>query len=46
VRTNGAVAVVALMEDNKMILTRQYRHPFRKMIVDLPAGGIMAGLKD
>jgi len=34
-----AVAVAALTEDNKMILTRQYRHPFRKVIHDIPAGG-------
>ena len=28
------------MHDNKMILTRQYRHPFRKIIHDIPAGGM------
>ena len=36
----GAVAVAAFTEDNKMILTKQYRHPFRKIIHDLPAGGV------
>ena len=35
----GAVAIAALTNDNKMILTRQYRHPFRKVIYDIPAGG-------
>jgi len=35
----GAVAVAAFTENNKMILTRQYRHPFRKIIYDIPAGG-------
>jgi len=35
----GAVAVAAFTEDDKMILTRQYRHPFRKIIYDIPAGG-------
>jgi len=39
----GAVAVAALTEDNKMILTKQYRHPLRKVICDLPAGGIKRG---
>ena len=36
----GAVAVAAFTEDNKMILTKQYRHPFRKIIHDIPAGGM------
>ncbi len=39
----GAVAVAALTEDNRMILTRQYRHPLRKLIHDLPAGGMHGG---
>jgi len=39
----GAVAVAAFTEDNKMILTRQYRHPLRKLIYDLPAGGMEDG---
>lgn len=39
----GAVAVAAFTNDNKMILTRQYRHPFRKLMYDLPAGGMMQG---
>ncbi|NIO36574.1 NUDIX domain-containing protein [Candidatus Bathyarchaeota archaeon] len=39
----GAVAVAAFTEDNKMILTKQYRHPFHKIIHDLPAGGMEDG---
>lgn len=39
----SAVAIAAFTEDNKMILTRQYRHPLRKLIYDLPAGGIEDG---
>lgn len=39
----AAVAVAAFTEDNKMILTKQYRHPFRKIIHDLPAGGMEDG---
>lgn len=34
-----AVAVAAFTEDNKMVLTRQYRHPMGKVIYDIPAGG-------
>jgi len=36
----GAVAVAAITHDNKMLLTRQYRHPLRQIIYDLPAGGM------
>lgn len=36
----SAVAVVALTEDNKIILSKQYRHPMGKIIYDLPAGGM------
>jgi len=39
----GAVAVAALTKDNKMILTKQYRHPLRRVIYDLPAGGMKDG---
>jgi ADP-ribose pyrophosphatase len=38
-----AVAVAAFTEDNKMLLVRQYRHPFRKIMYDLPAGGMKKG---
>ena len=39
----GAVAIAAFTKDDKMILTKQYRHPLGKMINDLPAGGIHIG---
>lgn len=39
----GAVAIAAFTKDNKMVLTKQYRHPLGKMINDLPAGGIHIG---
>jgi ADP-ribose pyrophosphatase len=42
-KTHGAVAVVACTDDNRVILTKQYRHPMRKIIADLPAGGIANG---
>lgn len=38
-----AVAVAAFTDDNKMILTKQYRHPLRMLICDLPAGGMHDG---
>lgn len=34
----NAVATLGLTEDNQVLLTRQYRHPVRKVILDLPAG--------
>jgi ADP-ribose pyrophosphatase len=37
-----AVATVALTDDGRVLLTRQYRHPIRKVILDLPAGGMQA----
>jgi ADP-ribose pyrophosphatase len=39
----GAVAVAAFTKENKMILTKQYRHPFGKLMEDLPAGGMTEG---
>ena len=39
----GAVAIAAFTEDSKIILTKQYRHPLRKLIYDLPAGGMKDG---
>lgn len=42
-KSSGAVAIAALTEDNKMILTKQYRHPFGKIIYDIPAGGVENG---
>jgi 8-oxo-dGTP pyrophosphatase MutT (NUDIX family) len=34
----GAVAIVALDEDDRVILVRQYRHPIGEYVVELPAG--------
>jgi ADP-ribose pyrophosphatase len=39
----NAVAIAAFTQDGKMILTKQYRHPFGKMILDMPAGGMKDG---
>lgn len=37
-RTAGAAAVVALDEDDRVLLLRQYRHPVRAELWELPAG--------
>ena len=38
VRHIGAVAVVALDDDGRVVLVRQYRHPVRAALWELPAG--------
>jgi len=39
----GTVAVAAFTEDNRMILTKQYRHPLGKIVYDIPGGAIEPG---
>jgi ADP-ribose pyrophosphatase len=39
----GAVAVMALLDDGALLLERQYRHPVRRVILEIPAGKIDAG---
>jgi len=34
----GAVAVLALDDDDNVLIVRQYRHPVRRRLVELPAG--------
>lgn len=34
----GGVAVVALDDDENVYVVRQYRHPFEKVIMEIPAG--------
>jgi 8-oxo-dGDP phosphatase len=38
VRHPGAVAVVAVDDDDRVVLVRQYRHPFGEYLWELPAG--------
>ncbi|MGH2522327.1 MAG: NUDIX hydrolase [Anaerolineales bacterium] len=38
-----SVATVALTAERQIILTRQYRHPIRAVIYDLPAGRLKSG---
>lgn len=39
----GAVAVVPLMPDGKIVLVRQYRHPVGEIMLELPAGKLDPG---
>ena len=39
----GAVAVIPLLDDGRMVLVRQYRYPIAKTIVEFPAGKLDAG---
>ena len=34
----GAVTIIAVTNDNKVILVKQYRHPVKKELYELPAG--------
>ncbi|TRZ37670.1 NUDIX hydrolase [Niallia circulans] len=34
----GAVAVIAITEDNKLVVVEQYRKAFEKAIIEIPAG--------
>lgn len=42
VKHPGAVAVVALTKDNRLVVVEQYRKPLEKMTVELPAGKLEA----
>jgi ADP-ribose pyrophosphatase len=39
----GAVAVVPLLDDGRLVLVRQYRYPIGRTIVEFPAGKLDAG---
>ncbi|MBM9465416.1 NUDIX hydrolase [Aeromicrobium sp. YIM 150415] len=38
VRPHGAVAVLALDEDDRVLLVEQYRHPVGQRLIEIPAG--------
>jgi ADP-ribose pyrophosphatase len=40
---DGGASVVALFDDNTVALVRQYRHPTRRYLLELPAGKLEAG---
>ncbi len=35
---NGASAIVAITDENNIILERQFRYPFHKVVTEIPAG--------
>ncbi|MDC7286079.1 NUDIX hydrolase, partial [Bifidobacterium thermophilum] len=39
----GAVAVLALTDDNKIVMVEQYRKALEKTIVEIPAGKLEKG---
>ena len=39
----GAVMVIAQLEDGRVVMERQYRHPIKKVMVEFPAGKLDAG---
>jgi ADP-ribose pyrophosphatase len=43
VQLGESASVLAFTDDNQVVLTQQYRHPLRKVLYDLPAGGVHAG---
>ncbi len=38
IQHGGAVAVIALLGDGRVVLVRQYRYPLGKVLLELPAG--------
>lgn len=40
VEHNGAAAIAALKDDNKLIMVKQYRKPAEKVMLEVPAGKI------
>jgi ADP-ribose pyrophosphatase len=39
----GAVAIVPLLDDGRIVLERQYRHPTGKVMIEIPAGKLDPG---
>ena len=46
VRHIGAVCVIALTEENEILLERQFRYPFDEVLVEIPAGKLDAADED
>ena len=42
-RHNGAVAVVPILDDGRLVLVRQYRYPLARVLLEFPAGKLEAG---
>jgi ADP-ribose pyrophosphatase len=43
IRHPGAVAIVALFDDGRVLLERQFRYPLRRVFIEIPAGKLEAG---
>jgi ADP-ribose pyrophosphatase len=43
VRHNGAVCVVPLTDEGEVLMVRQYRYPFGRVLLEVPAGKIDPG---
>ena len=43
IRHPGAVAVLALFDDGKILLERQFRYPHRREFIEIPAGKLEPG---
>ncbi len=43
IRHPGAVAVVAVFEDGRVLLERQFRYPHRREFIEIPAGKLEPG---
>ncbi|HET7197727.1 MAG TPA: NUDIX hydrolase, partial [Burkholderiales bacterium] len=43
IRHPGAVAIVPLFEDGRVLLERQYRYPQRREFIEIPAGKLEPG---
>ena len=43
IRHPGAVAILALFDDDRILLERQYRYPPRKEFIEIPAGKLEPG---
>lgn len=39
----GAVAIIPLLDDGRIVLERQYRHPTGQVMIEIPAGKLDAG---
>lgn len=39
----GAVMIVAVLPDGRLVLERQYRHPVKRVMIEFPAGKLDPG---
>src|SRR5690625_6651206 len=45
IKHSGAVAVIPITKDNKIVFVKQYRKPLEKAIIEIPAGKLEKGEK-